>query len=149
MGPTDDEFKTFFETVIDFNLLDDFEQNADPNLNIPVLDDSITTDEVALQIKKLNSDKACGPDGRAPGVFKLLPVNCIVILIVIFNSVFLFAKSETTCPMQNSMLYNFSLNIMFRISNRYGVKTQFIVTFQMVKQFLLPKPFQNVILAQI
>ena len=51
--------------------------------------------------------------------------------------------------MQNFMLYNFGLNKIFRISNRYGVTTQFIVTFQMVKQLLLPKPFQNVILAQI
>lgn len=91
-SPTDDEFKTFFETVTDLDLLDDFEENDVPNINIPVLDESITTDEVTVQIKKMKADKACGPDGIAPGVFQLLPANWIVILTVLFNSVFLSAS---------------------------------------------------------
>ena len=61
-----------------------------------MLDDTITTDEVALQIRKMNADKACGPDGITPGVFKLLPANWLVILTVLFNSVFLSASYPAT-----------------------------------------------------
>ena len=40
-----------------------------------------------------------------------------------------YHKTKTTLPMQNFTLYNFALNESFRISNRYGVTTQLIVTF--------------------
>ncbi|MPC61005.1 hypothetical protein E2C01_055067 [Portunus trituberculatus] len=61
--------------LTDLGLSDDVAENAAPNLNIPVLADAVTTDEVALQIRKMNANKACSPDETAPGVFKLLPVN--------------------------------------------------------------------------
>ena len=70
--PTEDEFKNFIETVTDSDLSDDIAENAVPNLNIQVLDDS--TDEVVLQVRKMKADKAF-PDGIAPGVVKFFPAN--------------------------------------------------------------------------
>lgn len=55
--------------------------------SIPVLDEVITPYEVKHQMKLLHPDKACGPDGLAPGILKLLPAQWILLLTNIFNSI--------------------------------------------------------------
>lgn len=40
----------------------------------------------------MKSDRACGPDGISPGVFKLLPGHWILTLVTLFNNVFLYAQ---------------------------------------------------------
>lgn len=86
--PTDDDFKTHFETilnpiqaVIDIPVID-------TDLTIPILDDPITVHEVEQQIQRMKRDKACGPDGLTPGVFSMLPPHWILSLVTLFNNVF-------------------------------------------------------------
>ena len=43
------------------------------DVNIPILDNHITSEEVQAQIRKIKPNKSCGPDGVSPGVLKMLP----------------------------------------------------------------------------
>ena len=58
------------------------------NVTIPVLDDMIGVPEVEGAIKKLKADKASGPDGLPPGIFKVLPAQWIVAITTLFNVIF-------------------------------------------------------------
>ena len=44
---------------------------------------------VDIILTALKPDKACGPDGISPGLLKLLPVNLLLCLVTLFNTVFL------------------------------------------------------------
>ena len=59
------------------------------DVTIPVLDDPISPNEVQIQIKKLKGNKACGPDGVPPGVFKILPIEWVLYISTLFNNIFL------------------------------------------------------------
>ena len=61
------------------------------NVYVPILDDAISYDEVNRQIKRLKSNKAGGPDGLPPGLFKMLPVAWILCIATLFNNVFMSA----------------------------------------------------------
>ena len=54
-----------------------------------MLDDLITAQEVMTQVKKLNSNKACGPDGIPPGIFNVLPPNWLLTLSGSFSNIFM------------------------------------------------------------
>ncbi len=87
--PSDEEFKIFFEQT--FNSPDDLwlpDQHLNYEVSIPLLDEPITPYEVQQQINILKADKACGPDGVSPGIFKILPFRWILMLTTLFNSVF-------------------------------------------------------------
>ena len=47
----------------------------DSTITIPVSDDPISPTEVNAQILRIKADKACGPDGIALGVIKLLSAH--------------------------------------------------------------------------
>lgn len=87
--PSNDEFKEYFESTLGqpagVELPEEVEDN---NVFIPVLDEEITPLEVENQIKYLKRDKACGPDGVSPGLFKMLPGAWILTLVTLFNTVF-------------------------------------------------------------
>ena len=52
------------------------------------VDDSITADEIDVQIKRLKVGKVYGPHAISWGILKLLPLNCIIILKAsMFNSI--------------------------------------------------------------
>ncbi len=61
-------------------------------VNIPLLDDAISGEEVKRQVSNIKPDKACGPDGISPGILKLLPSQWIMTLTALFNIVFLSAS---------------------------------------------------------
>lgn len=87
--PSDEQFKEYFENS--FNVADANIEERDlvnTEVNIPLLDDPITPREVAVQVSRIKSDKACGPDGIPPGVFKLLPADWILCITTLFNSIF-------------------------------------------------------------
>ena len=67
----------------------------DAQLTVPLLDDPISAAEVSAQIAKINGNKACGPDGIAPGVFKLLPAQWIILVTSLFNKIFITAQYPT------------------------------------------------------
>ena len=53
-----------------------------------MLDNDITLDEVVQEIQKLKQDKACGPDGVSPGIFKLLPAQWIYFIVSVLNAIY-------------------------------------------------------------
>lgn len=91
------------------------ECNFDSNVTIPILDSQISPEEVQLQIKQLKPDKACGPDGVPPGILKMLPVQWILTLTTLFNTVF----SQGRYPVEWSRA---KLIAIFKKGNKKDVK---------------------------
>ncbi len=58
------------------------------DVNVPILDEPITSTQVEQQAKLMKSDKARGLDGVSPGIFKVLPVSWILIITSLFNNIF-------------------------------------------------------------
>ena len=58
------------------------------NVYVPVLDDPMTCEEIQAEINRMSPDKACGPDGVPPGIFKWLPIHWVMCLVTLFNVVF-------------------------------------------------------------
>lgn len=58
------------------------------NVSIPLFDDPITPLEVEQQVRKLKSDRACGPNGVSQSIFKMLPDEWILLLVDILNMSF-------------------------------------------------------------
>ena len=87
--PTDNQFKEFFEQIL--NPVDVEEPNLlelQTDVSIPLLDEPISVWEVSQQVKRLKPNKACGPDGLAPGIFKVLPITWLVTVAFLFNCIF-------------------------------------------------------------
>ena len=87
--PSDEEFKEYYESLMSPDNVGQL--NVDPGntaINIPLLDDPITLNEVTAQIARIKPDKACGPDGIPPGVFKLLPPHWLLCIATLFNCIF-------------------------------------------------------------
>ena len=55
---------------------------------MPVLDDPILATEVEAAIKQLHGNKSASIDGISPGILKLLPASCVVLVTTLFNFVF-------------------------------------------------------------
>ena len=88
--PTDEEFKLHYDNLLDVATADPANECRDLYVTIPLLDDPISYTEVSsAQVNKIKADKACGPDGIAPGVFKLLPVYWITFIVTLFNGIFI------------------------------------------------------------
>ena len=96
---SDEDFKVFFERILNPQGIEDVIMSEfETEIYIPVLDDPITYEEIETEIKKMNPDKACGPDGIAPGLFKCLPVQWLLTLLTLLNSIFhshVYPKSWT------------------------------------------------------
>ena len=91
-GPTDEEFKEYFERVLNTEENSLVDEDMQSFVNVPILDDLITVEEVQSEIKKIKADKACGPDGVPPGVLRMLPVEWLLTLATLFNAFFLSAS---------------------------------------------------------
>ena len=83
--------KCFFEELL--NIPDVTNLDLDANafttpVTIPLLDSEISVVEVENSITKLKIDKASGPDGLCPGIFKVLPVQWLLSITTLFNSIF-------------------------------------------------------------
>ena len=65
------------------------EQNFESNIYVPLLDDPILPIEVQNQTKLLKANKACGPDGLSPGMFKIMLAQWILFLCNIVNTIFM------------------------------------------------------------
>ena len=76
-------------------------QVQEHQINIPLLDDQITEDEVRQQLHRLKANKACGPDGIPANAFKVLPAVWITYLAALFNAVFssTYPSSWTTAKL--------------------------------------------------
>lgn len=89
--PSEYEFKEHFEGVCNppALLVPNFGGLQSDVLYIPVLDNPMLPQEVQNQVQRLKCDKACGPDGVPPGIFKLLPPVWIVTITMLFNNIFM------------------------------------------------------------
>ena len=87
--PSDIEFKQHFEKLLNPDSLQELDlTDMESNVNIPVLDKPVDPAEVDYVIKhQVKSNKGCGPDGLCPGIFKLLPVQWIMFLTVLFTNI--------------------------------------------------------------
>ena len=88
--PSDVEFKDLYESQLNqhVNANQIYNTNDDYMINIPLLDDYITSAEVTNQINNMKADKSCGPDGIPPGIYKLLTLDWIILLTSLFNLIF-------------------------------------------------------------
>ncbi len=86
--PSDTDFKEYFENEFNITNVNITEADLDTGVNIPLLDDPITPQELAVQVRRIKPGKACGPDGIPPGIFKLLPPDWILCIATLFNSIF-------------------------------------------------------------
>ena len=86
-GPTDEQFKEFFDQALNSDEPSSLDQISS-DIYVPVLDDPITELEVKEQVSKLKSDKAAGTDGIPPGILKLLPPTWIVFITILLNKLF-------------------------------------------------------------
>ena len=71
-SPSDEEFKQFYEAYLNKYCKESHENDMADCINVTVLDDIISPDEVTSQIVKMKANKSCGPDGIPPGVYKML-----------------------------------------------------------------------------
>ena len=87
--PTDTEFKEYFEENLnppETVRLNDCDFTT--NVTIPILDEPISPLEITRQAKLLKPNKAPGPDGLSPGIFRSLPEQWLLLLASLFNVVF-------------------------------------------------------------
>ena len=86
--PSDEDFAHYFEGLLNPpGEMTDLHYNPDTPKYMPVLDNPIEPTEVAQAVQQLNPNKAPGIDGLPPGVLKWLPLEWILMLCVLFNSV--------------------------------------------------------------
>lgn len=87
--PTDQDFKTHFEAVLNSTDVTDYDEHNDTaDITIPVLDEPIMPAELMKQIRKMKKYKASGPDGFPPSVFPLLPDQWMLSITTLFNNTF-------------------------------------------------------------
>lgn len=87
--PSDEEFRTYFERVLNPPDFVPPPDDVSTNVSILVLHGLISTAEVECQIKKMNVDKACGTYGLPPGVLIMLPFHWVLTLTTLFSTVFM------------------------------------------------------------
>ena len=88
--PDDEEFKLFFEELLKPSDVTELDIGAFTTpVSIPILDSEISAVEVEHSINKLKGDKASGPDGLCPGIFKVLPMQWLLSLTILFNTIFI------------------------------------------------------------
>ncbi len=86
--PSSDEFKAYFEDILNPDVINHDAIETTTDVTIPILDEQISAVEVEEQIRRMHPDKACGPDGLPPGVFSLLPAQWVLAIATLFNNVF-------------------------------------------------------------
>ena len=94
--PSDQEFCEHFERLLNPEANKN-QQEYTPSTPkyIPDLDAPIQPMEVSNSINKLKTSKAPGPDGIAPGIFKILPDDWILMLTFIYNAIFTQSYPKT------------------------------------------------------
>ena len=65
-----------------------YEPDNTNHINVPILDNPITPEEICNQIDRMKANKSCGPDGIPPGVYKLLTPSWILLITSLFNLIF-------------------------------------------------------------
>ena len=90
MCPDEQQFKVFFEELFNPPNVNELEvDDFTTPVSIPVLDSEISIAEVEYNINKLKVDKASGPDGLSPGIFKALPAQWLLSITALFNTIFM------------------------------------------------------------
>ena len=87
--PTDQEFKEFFEEVLNPIDVRPISNEIGSDVHIPVLDNLIMSEEVQVQIRKIKPNKSCGPDGVSPDILKMLPPQWVITLATLFSAIFM------------------------------------------------------------
>ena len=86
--PSDNKFKEYIESTQNLHDIPVSLEELNTRITIPVLDDPIRVLETECEARNMKANKACGPDGLTPGIFKMLPGPWLLVLTTIFNSIF-------------------------------------------------------------
>lgn len=87
--PSDEEFKACIESTLNsHDVLPVSWDGLNTLVTVPVLDKQTSDWETEREARSIKANKACGPDGLALGIFKLLPGPWLLLLTTIFNSIF-------------------------------------------------------------
>jgi len=86
--PINNQFQSFFDLYNPPDIYDAGGEAVATPVTIPILDDAILVTEAEACIKRLKQDKAGGPDGLCPGIFKVLPPHWILSITILFNTIF-------------------------------------------------------------
>jgi hypothetical protein len=85
---TVDDWHKHFKSVLDKEVSEHEECNAEIEHYVQDLDGPITKDEIEIAIKRLKTGKSAGPDGMIAEFFKYSGNNIIKFLVVLFNKLF-------------------------------------------------------------
>ena len=114
--PSDNEFKIHFEELLNPPGIEEAEM-IDSEVNIPLLDDTISTEEVTDAISSLNSNKSyIGVDA---GFLKLLPANWMECLTTIFNRIFFGSYPMSWC--YSKLIILFKKGLRYLCGNYRGI----------------------------
>ena len=86
--PSDDEFKAYIESTQNIQAVPTLGDDVISRVTVPVLDEPVSVFETKCEARNMKANKACGPDGVTPGIFKMLPMPWLLLLTTIFNSIF-------------------------------------------------------------
>lgn len=87
--PSYEEFKVYYESTFNpHNNVRLSDCDFTINVLIPILDEPISPIEIQKQAKCLKPDKASGPYGVSPGIYKILPGQWFLLLATVFNNKF-------------------------------------------------------------
>ena len=121
-GPTEGAFQNHLERLLN---PDDIAPvticNSEEQVTIPLLDDPFIPEELLHVVdKQIKPDKSCDITGLSPGILKLLPANWLVLLLLIFNTVF----SSATYPVSwtvSKLIMLFKKGALMSCGNYRGI----------------------------
>ena len=90
-GPTESAFQDHLERLLNPNDIDPIvPADLATDVSIPLLDDPFQPEELLHVVdKQVKPDKSCDAAGLSPGVLKMLPINWLGLILIIFNMLFI------------------------------------------------------------
>ena len=87
--PSEVVFQEHMERLLNPDDVEDLQYPGPNHVSIPALDDPFRYEELDHVIQKqMKPDKSCGPNGNSPGTLKLLPLQWLLFILTLFNTVF-------------------------------------------------------------
>ena len=121
-GPTEEAFQNHLERLLNpADIEPTVMNNLEEQITIPLLDDPFSPDELLHVVdRQIKPDKSCDMTGLPPGILKLLPVNWLLLLLFVFNSVFSSASYPITWTV-SKLIMLFKKGLLMSCGNYRGI----------------------------
>lgn len=86
--PSVEEIKVFIESNQNSQGVSSTWNDFTAQVTVPVLDEPVTVLEIECGVGIIRASKVCCPDDLTAGVFKMIPALWLLVLTIIFNSIF-------------------------------------------------------------